>query len=275
VPFHVLATWPGQGRAYALNWTADEVQDRLVDPYQTGSPVVIQGQQFDPRFTRFQVVEMDEVQKRPSRETWQTVERDGKDVTERFLVRAPTRAAVPDSSIEAEPTAVDQRTVMVIYGRDDARTDALFQFLRALDLKPLEWGQLVSESGEGSPYIGAVLDRAFSIAQAAVVLFTPDDEARLAERLWTPTTSDGEKELRGQARPNVFFEAGMSFGKFPNRTVLVEIGDQRQASDLTGRHAVRLDNSPEKRNDLAERLAGAGCPADRSGDHWLSVGDFA
>jgi hypothetical protein len=56
---------------------------------------------------------------------------------------------------------------------------------------------------------------------------------------------------------------------------MVEIGDQRQASDLTGRHAVRLDNSPEKRNDLAERLARAGCPVDRTGDKWLKAGDFS
>jgi predicted nucleotide-binding protein len=150
----------------------------------------------------------------------------------------------------------------------------MFEFLRALDLAPLEWSQLVSFTQEGSPYVGGVLERAFEVAQAAVVIFSPDDEARLAERLWAEDERSDETDFRGQARPNVFFEAGLAFGRFPSKTILVEVGDLRPASDLAGRHVIRLDNSSERRQELAQRLEDAECAVDRSGTDWLRSGDF-
>jgi hypothetical protein len=44
---------------------------------------------------------------------------------------------------------------------------------------PLEWLEIVTATGKTAPYIGEVLAVGFSMAQAVVVLFTPDDEARL------------------------------------------------------------------------------------------------
>jgi len=35
-----------------------------------------------------------------------------------------------------------------------------------------------------------------------------------------------------------------------------------------------MDNSPEKRNDLANRLESAGCAIKRTGSDWLRKGDF-
>jgi hypothetical protein len=204
MPFHVMASWANKGRAIALNWSEEDVQRRLVEPYEAGQPVVVQGQQFDPRHSRFEIIEAGEIGGEPTRQGWLELRKRGKDVTGNFLVRAPQEGTGEAGSADDEQSAVDPRTVMVIYGRDEVLTDALFQFFRALDLKPMEWGHLVSETGEGSPYIGEVLRRAFSIAQAAVVLLTPDDEARLAERLWRDDTPDDEKELRGQPRPKCF-----------------------------------------------------------------------
>jgi predicted nucleotide-binding protein len=68
-----------------------------------------------------------------------------------------------------------------------------------------------------------------------------------------------ETELTGQARPNVLFEAGMAFGKNANSTVLVELGSVRPFSDVAGRQGVHLDNSRERRHELATKLANAGC----------------
>lgn len=162
---------------------------------------------------------------------------------------------------------------MVVHGRDLPLRDSLFAFLRALDLMPLEWSHLVSLTGQGSPYIGEVLDHAFRIAQAAVILVSPDDEARLRE-CFRDEHESSEVQLQGQARPNVFFEAGLAFGRFPSRTVLVEVGCVRPASDLAGRHVVRFGNDAVSRHELASRLKTAGCPIDRSGSDWLKVGDF-
>jgi len=141
----------------------------------------------------------------------------------------------------------DPKKVFVVHGRNEKARRAMFAFLRAIGLEPIEWSEAVRLTNKATPYIGDVLDVAFSHAKAVVILFTGDDLARLGTRYST----DNEIEpLKPQSRPNVLFEAGLAFGRNPNRTILVEIGSLREVSDLLGRHAIRMDNSPEKRNDL-------------------------
>jgi predicted nucleotide-binding protein len=173
-----------------------------------------------------------------------------------------------------EAKAVDPTRVFVVHGRNIKAKKALFAFLRSLCLIPMEWSQAVAATGKASPYIGEVLDTAFSIAQATVVLLTPDDEARLREPFVSTADPPYEKELTGQPRQNVLFEAGMSIGYKQDRTILLELGNLRHFSDILGRHTIRIDNSAEKRNELALRLATAGCKVDRTGTDWLKEGDF-
>lgn len=150
----------------------------------------------------------------------------------------------------------------------------MFAFLRAIGLSPIEWSRAVASTGSASPYIGEVLDTAFDMAQAIVVLMTPDEVAYLVSDHASggddPDTTPGP-----QARPNVLFEAGIAMGRDPRRTVLVELGQLRPFSDIAGRHAVRLNDTPEKRKDLAQRLTTAGCDVDISGTDWLKEGDFS
>lgn len=170
--------------------------------------------------------------------------------------------------------APDSSKVFVVYGRNEAIRRALFDFLRAIGLKPIEWSQAITLTGKGSPFIGEVLDAAFQHAQAVVVLLTGDDKAKLRSGLQSKDDPDYEKDLSPQARPNVLFEAGLALGRNPDRTVLVEIGTLRPFSDIAGRHTVRLDNSMSKRQDLAQRLRTAGCVVDLTGTDWHHVGDF-
>jgi len=146
-------------------------------------------------------------------------------------------SASPTSQI-VESTKI----VFVVHGRNVHLRDSLFAFLRAVDLKPLEWSQAITATGEGSPYIGQVLDAAFSKARAVVVLMTPDDEAWLKKEFLDGYDEQYEREPTGQARPNVLFEAGMAMGRDSKRTVLVQIGYLRPFSDVGGRHVLRLDN---------------------------------
>lgn len=151
----------------------------------------------------------------------------------------------------------------------------MFEFLRSLDLRPLEWSELVKETGQGSPYVGEVLDKAFDRAQAVVVLLTPDDDAKLRDCFWKDGDPDYEKKLTPQARANVLFEAGMAMARQPRRTILVEIGTIRPFSDVGGRHALRFGDSIESRHELAQRLITAGCSANIKGRDWLRAGDFS
>ncbi len=189
------------------------------------------------------------------------------------------RAAIADLERGGRPAASGQttsnpRSVFVVHGRNDALRVSLFTFLRALKLEPLEFSQAIRDTGKAAPYVGEILDSAFQQAQAVVVLLSPDDEVRLSEALWGPSEATIERTLQRQARPNVLFEAGMAFGTHADRTVLVEVGHVKPFSDLGGRHVVRLDDTPQKRQDLADRLELAGCPVDLSGHDWMTAGSF-
>lgn len=173
----------------------------------------------------------------------------------------------------SEENAKNAKRVFVVHGRNLGARDAMFDFLRAIGLEPIEWSTAISATGSASPYIGQALDAAFEMAQAVVVLLTPDDIAYLRPE-YANGDDDPERTPTPQARPNVLFEAGMAIGRHPERTVLVELGSLRAFSDVAGRHAVRLDNSSQKRNDLANRLKDSGCDVSTAGADWLRTGDF-
>jgi predicted nucleotide-binding protein len=178
------------------------------------------------------------------------------------------------SSVRVAPVDSNRaRKVFVVHGRNRAASAAMFTFLRAIGLEPIEWSVAVTMTGEGSPYIGQVLDTAFDAAQAVVVLLTPDDVAYLRSE-YASGEDDPEIVPLAQARPNVLFEAGMAMGRDLKRTVLVEFGKLRPFSDVAGRHAVRIDSTASKRKDLAQRLGNAGCDVNLVGEEWLTAGDF-
>ena len=305
MPFHAKIYW-GNRATYLFNLDEQDVNGRIVRAWDLGRAIVVRGRQYNRGEWMASIYEHSEVDSSSDNlPQWFTVERNGRDVTDDFIVepygsgrpasmlaravnpgsREPDLATPADASEVATATpepagpsappqreAVNPSNVMVVHGRDLSLRDDMFSLLRAWGLAPLEWSQLVSLVKEGSPYVGRVLERAFEVAQAAVVLFSPDDEARLSARL----RSKGDPEdLGGQARPNVFFEAGLAFGRFPEKSILVEFGDLRTASDLAGRHVLRFDGSAERRHELAERLIVAGCPVNRSGTDWLRVGKFS
>jgi hypothetical protein len=150
----------------------------------------------------------------------------------------------------------------------------MFTFLRAIGLSPLEWSQAISFAPDSTPYIGEVLNVALKAAQAVLVLLTPDDVAYLRPD-YAGEHDDDEKTPCGQARPNVLFEAGMAMGHDSGRTVLVQLGKLRAFSDVAGRHILRLTGSVSSRQQLAQRMAKAGCAVDISGTEWHTAGEFA
>ncbi len=192
---------------------------------------------------------------------------------------APTAAAsVPAARGRGKPAKSPARrkdnSVFVIGGRDTALTESMFNFLTALGCKPVEFHQAVARvRGTGNPFIGQVLDKAFEQVQALVVLFSPDDEVKLKDQFLKPNEVLTEGRYRGQARPNVTFEAGMAMGRHEEKTIMVQVGDIKSFSDIAGRHMVHLDNSFDSRNDFATRL-GRLCKVDTSGTRWTKVGTF-
>jgi predicted nucleotide-binding protein len=187
----------------------------------------------------------------------------------------PSSPAIDTSSLGSTPQHTiepDPKKIWVVYGNDKLRKD-FFSFLRALNLEPIEFSARLT--GKGTPYIGQIVDALSKSARAAVVLFSPDDEARLKAEFRKPNDPLHEEKLTSQPRQNVLFETGLAFGRFGDeRTILVRVGELRPFSDLFGRYEVLLGNDPETRQDLVRRLQRAGCEVSDEGSDWFSVGDF-
>jgi predicted nucleotide-binding protein len=168
----------------------------------------------------------------------------------------------------------DKRSVFLVHGRDERAAKEMRTFLRALDLHVIEWESAVRETGQAAPYIGDVIFAGMHMADAVIVLITPDDLVRLRPDLLSSDDSENEREIRGQARANVIYEAGIADALDRSRTVLVELGGVKSLSDLSGRNVVRFDGGSRSRNKLVSRLESAGLNPIRRGEDWLEVGDF-
>ena len=267
---------PGKGHtAEAANLQLDELIHRVVVPYAQGNLITLDGTTIQPRDIGKVKIFAKEDKYDVNDPMLSFPIMRGRDVTDEFITGPPGGTSEPEHlpNRDIQPTT-NARGLFVVHGRNLAARDALFEFLRSLDLHPLDWSEAVQATDKPMPYIGEILDAAFSKAHAVVVLLTPDDEARLKESLRDENDPPHETELSGQARPNVLFEAGMAMGRSQDRTILVELGALRPFSDIAGRHVIRLDNSSQRRQELAQRLQTAGCPVKLDGTGWHTSGDF-
>lgn len=183
----------------------------------------------------------------------------------------PSASSTPTPA--ADPVPGISNKVMVVYGRDQELRDDLFNFLRALKLNPIEWSEAVKATGKASPYVGEILEAAFKMAQAVVVLLSPDELVQLRPELCA-NEEEVAREQRFQPRPNVLLEAGMALATKEERTLLVRVGNVKIPSDIEGRHVIEMDGSPEQRNELAQRLKTAGCEPDTGNRDWYRIGKF-
>lgn len=191
-----------------------------------------------------------------------------------YLKQVLEREHIPNNK-EVEVLGPNNRKVFVVHGRNEKIKNSVFNLLRSIGVEPIEWGEAKRLTRKATPFIGEVLSVAFSHAQAIIVLFTPDDVAKLQEEYASDSEPEYELQLTPQARPNVIFEAGMAFGYCEDRTIMIEFGKLRPFSDISGRHVLRFKGSPEDRVSLIDALRVSGVEVNIEGKtDWLTVGDF-
>jgi predicted nucleotide-binding protein len=175
----------------------------------------------------------------------------------------------PGRRTAVAPSPADRaRSVFVVHGRDEEVRREMFALLRRLDLRPLEWEDLVKATGQTAPFLGEVVAGAPAQAQASLVLLTPDDIAKLHPQLLGENEPADETRLTGQPRQNVLIELGMVLMAYPERTVIVEVGALRHVADTAGRNVIRFDGSETALGKIVERLKQAGCPVNDTGSDW-------
>lgn len=189
------------------------------------------------------------------------------------------QAGSPERAAQERPAPVPadrERSVFVVHGRDMQTRDRMFSLLRQLDLRPLEWEDLIKGTGGGSPFVGDVVAKAPSLAQAALVLLTPDDVAKLHPQLLGEDEPDDETVLTGQPRQNVLLELGMVLMAYPERTIIVEAGKLRHVGDTAGRNVIRFNgrNTATAVGKVVVRLKEAGCRINDTGSDWRQIEEF-
>lgn len=151
----------------------------------------------------------------------------------------------------------DGRSVFIVHGRNTAARDELAKFLRHLDARPITWTDAAAYTAKPSPTTMEIINAGMARAQAIVVIFTPDDQAKLKDAFTKADDGIHETQLTGQARQNVILEAGMALGAAPERTVLVRLGQTRAISDIDGINWIDLGDSWNDRDRLRVALTNA------------------
>jgi predicted nucleotide-binding protein len=191
-------------------------------------------------------------------------------------IEAP--ADVPQAApVAARPAKVNVKTtknntIFVVHGRDHKLNEDMFTFLRHLGLNAVEFSEAIAETPGANPNITKVVKGALRRAQGVLVMFSPDEEARLKRK---HRRQGDSSKLESQSRLNVIFEAGIALGAHPEKTLLVEVGKVRNISDIAGMHIPRLTNDAASRKELAQRLKKKlKLKVNTAGEYWLKVGNF-
>ena len=183
---------------------------------------------------------------------------------------APQPAATrPKQALKVTPTKTN--TLFVVHGRDTKLNEDMFGLLRALGLNPIEWSKAVAKTRGNNPDVDKIIGGQMKSVQGIVVMISPDEQARLKSEF---SETAAERTLQDQARPNVLFEAGWAFGAYPDKTLLVRVGNTRPISDLGGKHIMKLTDSPASRKEFAQRLKKMKFKVDTEGTSWLTEFNF-
>ena len=149
-----------------LDLSTDDLEQRVLRPYRQGKPIAMRGRVidvYDIDRIRITKTEQDSTALRPAAVRERNRSRSsgiiaippisldyyiadmGEDVTDEFITVAPgsepqePQATLAGRGVPQKPT--DTRTVFVVHGRNERAREAMFEFLRAIGLHPLEWSE--------------------------------------------------------------------------------------------------------------------------------------
>jgi predicted nucleotide-binding protein len=169
---------------------------------------------------------------------------------------SPVAVKKPSAPRKPKVRTTKDNSIFVVHGRDTKLNDDIFGFLLAIGLNPKEWSQAIKDAKGANPNVGQVINNAMKQARGVLVMFSPDEDAKLKSKFCgLKDKKRGLDKLDGQARPNVLFEAGLALGAHPDKTLLVQVGDTREISDIGGMHLIHLGDDAASRKELAQRLA--------------------
>ncbi|RJO61704.1 hypothetical protein C4544_02010 [candidate division WS5 bacterium] len=176
--------------------------------------------------------------------------------------------------LRKKTTNAKGKCIFVVHGRNIKLRKAMFDFLKAIGLEPMDWDTLRKLTGQGAPTTLDVVRTGMSKAYAILVIWSPEERVHLLPSFWGTHTRNSDRKYYNQPRPNVILEAGMAISLKPDKVIFVHLGEVRDVSDLDGLNVIKWDNDLIDRNALMRSLESIGCNVQLSDDSWKSVGNF-
>lgn len=256
-----------------INLSREELMSRIIEPYQQGNPIVINGKTIqldtinririfqtetllDDEIKKFQVAyEKDSGQFKifgPS-PTLQAIE-SGKYVSDEFITGPPgylkTDSEKSKTAVKIKNASAKQK-VFIVHGRDNALKDETCVFLNEIGFEPI----VLHRQADGGLTILEKFEK-YSDVSYAFILLTPDDYGYAAEQLKRP---EGEREGNFRARQNVIFELGFFIGRLKRSNVCCLYKNVEIPSDISGLIYKEIKNSiQEVGYEIIKELKNAG-----------------
>lgn len=215
----------------------DKLISRIVEPYNNGNSIVINGKSIDlSSVERIQVCKTKEpsyiiltryryVQAISVHPEWDNLAKEGRNVTDEFIVGPPGfKIGTKDNLITKKNT--ETKKIFIVHGHNKEMKQAVARTIGILDLEPII---LHEQPNEGLKTIIEKFEKYSSDASFAIVLLSPDDKG------CTVASFPGNAKFR--ARQNVILEMGYFIGKLGRERVFVLYNESKDfdlPSDIMG-----------------------------------------
>ena len=94
----------------------------------------------------------------------------------------------------AEYSEENRSKVFLVHGRNIMAKKAMIEFLNSINIEVLEWTAIIAATQNPNAFLHEIIRKGFELAQAVVVLMTPDDIGNLREELCSESEDLDEVE---------------------------------------------------------------------------------
>ena len=258
-----------------INLLEEELLSRIVEPYQQGEPIVLNGKTIQLNtIERIMIYEttisLDDIikgfQKQYDNDSSQfkmfgaspqiKAMETGKNVSDKYIIGHAgfLKSRIEKKHIKSLDSIIDGAAkvrVFIVHGHDQALKDETCVFLREIGFDPI----VLHRQVDGGLTIIEKFEK-YADVSYAFILLTPDDYGFSAEELKKP-----ELERKGgfRARQNVIFELGFFIGKLQRANVCCLFKDVEVPSDISGLIFKKINKSiQEVGYEIIKELKNAG-----------------
>lgn len=245
--YHILIHHKQHHDESKINLTEEQLITRIINPYQQGIPIVLNGRTIElSTIQRIEIFETEDTLDAKIKEfdlefekdtsefkvfdassKWKAI-RTGTDVTDRFITGVPgfLKEAPHPKKNRAHNNTIESEKIFVVHGHDNSFKDETCVFLSEIGFEPI----VLHRQPDGGLTVIEKFEK-YSNVRYAVVLLSPDDYGFKAEELQKPA-SDRKGEFR--ARQNVIFELGFFIGSLGRQSVCCLFKGVELPSDISG-----------------------------------------